>query len=135
MAALTKDRNTPRRKGKIVVHPVAAGAVFFVGALAVLNATGYAEPATTATGKKGLGRATGAVSNATGADGAAFVEVERGVFAFDNDGTDTVTRAHVGGSAYAVDDQTVASNDGTGTRSAIGIIRDVDAINGVWVEF
>lgn len=133
MAALTKDRNTPRRDGKIVVHPVAAGAVFFVGALAVLNAAGYAEPATTATGKKGLGRVTGAVSNASGADGAAFVEVERGVFAYANDGT--VTRAHIGGSAYAVDDQTVAPTDGTGTRSAVGTIRDVDASNGVWVEF
>jgi hypothetical protein len=133
MAALTKDRNTPSREGKIVVHPVAAGAVFFVGALAVLNATGYAEPATTATGKKGLGRATEAVSNASGADGAAFVEVERGVFAYANDGT--VTRAHIGGSAYAMDDQTVAPTDGTGTRSAVGIIRDVDAANGVWVEF
>ena len=133
MAALTKDRNTPRREGKNFFFPVAAGKVFFVGALAVLNATGYAEPATTATGKKGLGRVTEAVSNASGADGATLVAVERGLFAYANDGT--VTLAHVGGSAYAVDDQTVAPDNGGGTRSAVGTIRDVDARNGVWVEF
>jgi hypothetical protein len=132
MTALTKDRDTPSRESKLFVHPVAAGKIFFVGALAVLNATGFAEPATTATGKKGLGRATLAVSNAGGADGAETVEVERGCFRYANDGT--VTRAHIDGNAYAVDDQTVAPTDGTGTRSAVGIIRDVDAL-GVWVEF
>lgn len=132
MTALSKDRNTPSRDGKAFGHPVAAGKVFFVGALAVLNATGYAEPATTATGKKGLGRAMEAVSNASGANGDVTVIVERGCFAFTNDGN--VTRAHIGGNAYAVDDQTVAPTDGTGTRSAVGIIRDLTA-EGVWVEF
>ena len=132
MAALTKDRNTLARDGKAFGHPVAAGAIFFVGALAVLNATGFAEPATTAIGKKGLGRATEAVSNASGADGDVLIVIERGCFAYANDGN--VTRAHIGDNAYAVDDQTVAPTDGTGTRSAVGIIRNVDA-DGVWVEF
>jgi hypothetical protein len=132
MAALTKDRNTPTREGRVYSHPLAAGKVVFAGALIVLSATGYAEPATTATGKKGLGRAKGYVSNAGGADGAVAVTVERGLYQFANDGN--VTRAHIGGSAYAVDDQTVAPTDGTGTRSAVGTIRDVDAL-GVWVEF
>ena len=132
MAALTQDRNTPSRDGKAFGHPVAAGKVFFVGALAVLNATGYAEPATTATGKKGLGRVMEAVSNASGGDGDVIVLVERGCFGFANDGN--VTRAHIDSNAYAVDDQTVAPTDGTGTRSAVGIIRTVDA-DGVWVEF
>ena len=72
------------------------------------------------------------VDNSTGAAGAVNVTVERGVFCFANNGS--VTRAHIGGSAYAVDDQTVAPDDGTSTRSAVGTIRDVDA-SGVWVEF
>jgi hypothetical protein len=131
MTALTKDRNTPFRDGKAFGHPVAAEKVFFAGSLAVLNATGYAEPATTATGKKGLGRVMEGVSNAAGADGDVLVIVEHGCFAWANDGN--VTRAHVGSSAYAVDDQTVAPTDGGGTRSAVGIIRNVDA-DGVWVE-
>ena len=132
MAALTADRNTPARDGKAFGHPVAAGKVIYAGAMIVLNATGYAEPATTATGKKGLGRATEAVSNTSGGNGDVLVIVERGCFAYANDGN--VTRAHIGGNAYAVDDQTVAPTDGTGTRSAVGIIRNVDA-DGVWVEF
>jgi hypothetical protein len=82
------------------------------------------------TGKKPW-RADAAVSNAGGADGAVTVPVRRGCFRFANNGD--CTRAHIGGSAYAVDDQTVASTDGTSTRSAVGTIRDVDAL-GVWVE-
>lgn len=131
MAALTQDRDTPFREDKLYEHPVAAGAVIYFGALIVLNSSGYAEPATTATGKKGLGRADAAVSNAAGANGAVSVPVRRGCFRFANDGN--VTRAHIDGSAYAVDDQTVAPTDGTSTRSAVGTIRDVDAL-GVWVE-
>ncbi len=132
MAALTKDRDTQERLAKAFSYPVAAGKVFFVGALAVLNATGYAEPATTATGKKGLGRVMEAVSNTSGGDGDVAIVVERGCFLFANDGT--VTHAHIGGSAYAVDDQTVAPTDGGGTRSAVGTILDVDS-RGVWVNF
>ena len=131
MAALTKDRNTPERDGKLVGHPVAAGKVIFAGALVALSATGYATPAATATGLKGLGRAEGHADNSEGADGEVTVIVARGCFAFAGSG---VTRAHIGAPAYAVDDQTVAATDGTGTRSAVGTIRDLDA-HGVWVEF
>ncbi len=132
MAALTKDRNTPERDGRLVGHPVAAGKVIYAGSLVALSATGYATPAATATGLKGLGRAEGHVDNSEGADGDALVTVARGCFAFANSGD--ITRAHIGSSAYAVDDQTVAATDGTGTRSAVGTIRDLDAA-GVWVEF
>ncbi len=131
MAALTKDRNTPERDSRRVGHPVAAGKVIFAGALVALSATGYAVPAATATGLKGLGRAEEHVDNAEGADGEVTVTVARGCFAFAGSG---VTRAHIGSPAYAVDDQTVAATDGTGTRSAVGTIRDLDA-HGVWVEF
>lgn len=132
MAALTKDRDTPLREGRNYSHPLAAGKIVFLGALMVLGATGYAEPASTATGKKGLGRAKEYVDNSAGADGAVSVTIERGVFRYANNGS--VTRAAIGGSAYAVDDQTVAPDDGTSTRSAVGTIRDVDTL-GVWVEF
>lgn len=132
MAALTKDRNTPERDGKLVGHPVAAGKVIYAGSLVALSATGYATPAVTATGLKGLGRAEGHVDNSEGADGEVVVTVARGCFAFANSGD--ITRQHIGSSAYAVDDQTVAATDGTGTRSAVGTIRDLDT-HGVWVEF
>lgn len=134
MAALNKERNTLSlaSDGRCFVDPVAAGVVIYAGALVVLDASGNAKPAVTATGLKGRGRAKETVDNSTGAAGDVAVPVERGVFCFANDGN--VTRAHIGGAAYAVDDQTVAPADGGGTRSAVGTIRTVDAL-GVWVEF
>lgn len=134
MAALTQDRNTPERGGQCFSDPVAAGVVIYAGAIVVLDASGNAKPASTATGLTGRGRAKEYVDNSTGTAGDVSVAIERGVFAYTNDGTDPVTRAHIGGSAYAVDDQTVAATDGTGTRSAVGTIDDVDAY-GVWVKF
>jgi len=132
MAALTANRDTPERACQVFSIPAAAGVVIYAGALVALSATGYAQPAATAVGLRGLGRAKDRVDNATGAAGAVSVTVERGTFRYANDGT--VTHAHIGASAYAVDDQTVAPDSGTNTRSAVGIIRDVDAV-GVWVEF
>lgn len=134
MAALTADRlATTERPGSLYAHPVAAGVTIYKGALVVLDGAGNAAPATTATGLTGAGRAEEHVDNVSGAAGDETVGVKRGTFHFANDGTDVIDRTHIGGSAYAVDDQTVAATDGTGTRSAVGIIRDVDA-GGVWVE-
>ncbi len=132
MAALTTDRNTPEIAGRSFGDPVAAGAVIFAGAMVVLDASGNAAPASTATGLTGRGRAREYVDNSDGAAGDAVVPVDRGVFCFANNGE--VTRAHINDPAYAVDDQTVAPTDGGGTRSAVGTIRNVDAF-GVWVEF
>ena len=55
------------------------------------------------------------------------VEVERGVFAFDNSTAgDAIAQADVGNNAYIVDDQTVAKTDGGGTRSIAGVIEGFD---------
>ncbi len=133
MAALTKDRNTKERAGVDFVDPVAAGKTIHAGALVVLNATGYAEPGSTATGLTARGRAEDAADNASGADGDISVRVKKGVFLFANHGADAVDRTHIGSTCYIVDDQTVAATDGTGTRSAAGTVMDVDA-DGVWVK-
>ena len=133
MAALTKDRKTQRREGAINNDPVAAATTIYYGSIVVLNAAGYAAPGTTATGLTARGVAQEQVDNSAGANGDKTIDSEPGIHYFANDGTDTITRAHIGGTAYIVDDQTVASNDGTGTRSAAGEIKDVDS-NGVWVQ-
>lgn len=131
MTALTKDRNTPRREGDEYNHPVAANAVIYAGALVVLDAARNAAPGSTATGLVAAGRAEEAVDNTGGAAGDKTVQVRTGVFRFANDGS--ISRANIGGTAYIVDDQTLAATDGTGTRSAAGEIVDVDA-DGVWVK-
>lgn len=133
MAALTTDRDTPRREVTTFDDPVKASAVIHAGAMTMLDADGYAVPAATATTLTPRGRAAEAVTGGT-ADGDVIARIERGCFRWVNSsGGDEITRAHIGSPAYAVDDQTVAATDGTSTRSACGIIRDVDA-QGVWVE-
>ena len=105
------------------------------GTIVFLAATGYAEAATTATGKKSVGVAQATVDNTSGAAGDVQVPIRRGCYQFANSAAgDAITNADYGATCYAVDDSTVAKTDGSGTRSAAGVIRGVDA-NGVWVEF
>ena len=131
MTALTKDRNTPQRVGDEFNHPVAAGAHIYAGSLVVLDASRDAAPGSVATTLLAAGRAEEEVDNSAGGAGDLTVQVRKGVFQFANDGT--VARADIGGTAYIVDDETVANNNGAATRSAAGEIVDIDA-DGVWVQ-
>ncbi len=135
MTALTRNRNTPSRGPVRAVrgYPVAAAVHAMAGGIAVLNAGGFAAPATTATGRIALGRFAAEANNSDGADGALSVEVERGVFCFENSAdADLITLADVGKRCYLVDDQTVAKTHGSTTRSVAGYVDDVDE-QGVWV--
>lgn len=129
MAALTADRNAPKRPGDLFDYPVAASKKIYTNAMVVLDSSGNAEPATTATGKKAVGRATALADNSTGTAAAITVSIEAGVFLWANG--DSITKTSIGSTAYAVDDQTVAKT-ATG-KSAVGIIVDVDS-TGVWVD-
>lgn len=133
MAALTQDRNTPWRAGDEYVDPVAASTTIYAGALVVLDASGNAAPGSTATGLTARGVAQDQVDNGSGAAGDEVIETEAGEHRFDNDGTDTCVRTDIGGTAYIVDDHTVANTDGTSTRSSAGTITQIDD-DGVWVD-
>ena len=134
MTAATKNRNTASRAGLKRSHLVAATAQCFAGTIAVMNATGYAEPASTATGLVALGVFSHYQDNTDGADGDQTVEIERGYFHFANSASaDAIAVTDIGKACYLVDDQTVALTDGTSSRSLAGIVDDVDA-NGVWVH-
>jgi hypothetical protein len=133
VTAATKNRNTPSRAGLVRGYPIAASVHAFAGAIGVLNASGFAEPATAATGKIALGRFSRELDNTSGADGADTIELERGCFRYANSaGADEIALTDVGQLCYLVDDQTVALTDDTGARSVAGIIDHVDE-NGVWV--
>lgn len=135
MTALTRGRRTPMRGGDIVSHPIAAATDVFSGGLACLDASGDLVPGSTATGLTCIGVFEESVANANGAAGDLSANVRRdGAWRFDNDIGDPVGRGHIGGTAWIVDDQTVAATDGTGTRSAAGRIIDIDA-DGVWIDF
>jgi hypothetical protein len=129
---LNADRNTPSRGGIDHADPVAAGTVIRAGALTALNANGFLVPGSTAVGLTSRGRALETVDNSNGLDGDQTAHTDKGTFRFNNHDTDVITRADIGGTAYIVDDETVAVNDGTGTRSVAGKIDDIDD-HGVWV--
>ncbi|MDH5525212.1 MAG: hypothetical protein OEY01_14645 [Desulfobulbaceae bacterium] len=134
MPALTQDRDTLKKDGKIFGLPVAATTKLFAGGIGCRNATGYVVPGSTSTTLKALGRINEQVDNSAGADGDLMVEIERGLFRFANSAAaDEITKADIGNDCYIVDDQTVAKTDGTATRSVAGKVRDVDSL-GVWVE-
>lgn len=129
---LTADRNTPYKQTDLVVIGVGAGVRIFAGSLIALSATGFAIPGKTATGLTYAGRAEESVDNTVGADGAVSVTVYRNhAFKWANDGT--VTQARMLKPAYIVDDATVSATDGTGTRSAAGLVVGIDS-DGVWIE-
>lgn len=133
MTAATQNRNTPNRLGNRRALAVAASTMCYAGTIAVMNASGYAAPASTATGLVALGVFASQVDNSAGANGDEVAEIERGFFRFANSAdADEITAADIGSLCYLVDDQTVALTDGTSTRSVAGIIDDVDA-QGVWV--
>jgi len=132
MAALSEDRNTPRRDGVTRSIGVAGGVTIYAGALVARDANGYATPGAEATTILGIGRAEAQVDNSGGADGAVTVEVSSGVFRFANDSTTPVTDEHIGTDCYIMDDQTVSA-DGT-NRSVAGTVFKVDS-DGVWVKF
>jgi len=131
MTALTQDKNTPWRAGKENNDPVAAATKIFAGSILCLDANGNAVPGATSTTLTVRGRAEEYVDNSSGADGDETIQSSKGVFQFANDGT--IARVDIKKTAYIVDDQTVADNDGVATRSVAGTIVDVDA-DGVWIE-
>jgi hypothetical protein len=134
MAALTADRNTPKKRADQIGVPVAAGTKVFAGGLAVANAAGFAAPGSVATTLTYLGRFAETVDNTAGANGARTVLVDRKeAFKFANHGADLITQAELGKTCYIVDDQTVARTNGSNTRSAAGKVVGVEA-DGVWVE-
>ena len=72
----------------------------------MINAEGYAETATKAVGKIVAGCVQRFCDNATGADGAATVEVKRGTFVWENDGT--IKNTDLLKPCYIKDDVTVS---------------------------
>lgn len=135
MAALTADRNTPRRDGEQENLPVAAAKKIFAGSLVARDSSGNATPGATATTLLGVGRAEEYVDNSAGAAGDKSVNIRKGVYRFANSASgDLIARADIGNDCYIVDDQTVAKTNGGSTRSVAGKVFDVDT-DGVWVKF
>ena len=120
-------------------YPVAASAVCYHGGIAVLNASGYVQPGTSAASLNAVGIfdfsgdvMSGTVDNSGGANAAVNARVRKGLaWCFANKSTDLVVQADVGQFCYIYDDATVC-HTGSG-RSVAGIVRRIDSA-GVWVQ-
>ena len=126
--ALNKDRNTPIRVGDSVIHPVAAGAKIYAGALVAINAAGFAVPGSSSSNLVAVGRADKRIDNLGGLDGNQAVRVRRGIFQYANAGG-SITRADIGKNCFIASDYGVSK---TG-NSVAGKVIDIDD-GGVWVE-
>lgn len=133
MTALTAERYQTRRENTGYSDPVAASTTIYAGAIVVLDSSGNAEPASTATGLIVRGVAEETAVNSGSTAGAVSVRSRPGIFRFANSGTtDEIKRTEIGDDCYLVDDQTVAKTSATDTRSVAGKVVDVDS-EGVWV--
>ncbi|MCL4514143.1 MAG: hypothetical protein M1379_00890 [Firmicutes bacterium] len=130
MAALTRDRNTPRKEGQITAYGVAAGAKIFAGSLVCLNAAGYAAPAADTAGFRFAGVAKQYVDNTAGANGEQVIEVwVDGRFPFD---AAAMAVTDIGIPVFVSDDQTVAKATANGV--GCGIIAEVESATKVWLD-
>jgi hypothetical protein len=133
--ALAADRKTPKHAQRNErVFGVGADEVIYQGALvAIDSADGFLYAGAASTTLIAVGHALEAV-DATGlADGVATCRVSTHAARWNNSAAaDEITATDIGATVYIVDDETVALTDGTGTRSAAGVVYQVDA-DGVWV--
>jgi hypothetical protein len=131
---LTADRNTPVREGDYYEFAPAAGQTIFRGAIVALNASSQLVRGAAATGLRCIGVAENSTLD-QGYAGIGRIRAKRGVFRFRNSAAgEAITAADIGNQCFvADDDQVQRTNPGGNTRSACGIVRDVDAA-GVWVQ-
>lgn len=129
--ARTTDRHTFSRDGKGYEYPMAADKEIFGGSLVVLDASGNAEPGTTATGKIAVGKCAAYKDNTDGSAADVNVRVEPGIHQWVNSTGDPLTKTSIGDTVYVEDDETVCAT--SSGKSSAGIMVDIDSA-GVWVK-
>jgi hypothetical protein len=126
MAALSSARNTPEMAGlgRIQAYPVEANTIIYLGAIVALNGAGNAVPASGTAGLKIVGRAERVhngipgqnADNTGGAAGAIAIVCRRGVFMY-ADSDNSISPSRIGSLAFAADDNSVSSSDGSGATA------------------
>ena len=130
MAATTLDRNTRKRKiDRQIVLALKAATVIPVGVIVTVET----PSAGALNGAQVAGHIVMGMScqRADASAGDTKIVVERGVFQWANNGN--ITAAHVGLTAFLVDNQTVGLAADTNPDIPVGQIQEVDA-DGVWVD-
>jgi hypothetical protein len=122
MAAQTIDKARPHygKIAKPMKIPATAAALVREGVM-VSEVSGLGLETVTATTHNVIGVSRKRCDNSGGAAAAKFIEYDEGDFVFENSSAaDALANADIGNNVYAVDNNTVAKTDGTGTRSVAG---------------
>ncbi len=119
MAALTENVDRKEKEGKLLAHPVVASDIIYQGAIVKHNAAGYLAPMAAEAGAAFAGIAYEKVDNSAGAAGDLTCRAEKyGAFLMNGTG---FSQADVGSIAYASDDNTISTTQGT-NELAVGRI-------------
>lgn len=136
MADMTTARDTVKYN-ETTLHlnyPIKGGVHLYPGLMGFLDSSGRLVGASSLA-VKCVGRLT-AEADATGlADGALTMNVEEGIYWYDNSSAgDLITQADVGNTCYLVDNHTVAKTSNSSARIAAGRIVNIDPVFGVAVQ-
>lgn len=111
MSALTENRETNRRDGKLLACPVAASTTIYKGGFVCNNTSGYAVAAAATLGFKLLGVSYEKINNASGSNGDKDIRVHRdGIFEFNC--LETVAVTDIKKPVWISDDNTVTKVPG-----------------------
>lgn len=131
--ALSADRNTATRSpGTMTVRKVKGSTTIYNGSMVAVVA-GYLVPAGDTSGHVVVGRACQKVDNSAGSDGDKTCEVLEGTFKWAINSTD-LAQAQVGTNATVYDDFTCSKASVTTNDIVVGVVKEIDADGGVWVE-
>ena len=131
MAKATKSVDTPKRSGNAFQFGVATKTIIYAGTIVALNVSGYIVPASDTAGLKVVGIAKADVDNSNGENGVVNVDVECGVFRFNNSATKPLSQTDWNSKAFIEDDNTVAK--ASANSVCAGVVVGVDDV-GVWVD-
>lgn len=129
--ASTAPFNAPELTRGYLNVPLAAATIIYAGCMVALNAAGNAVLASDTAALRVIGRAEETIDNSAGAAADLSIVVKPGIFQYQNDVTNAITKAQVGKPAYVFDDVTVAN---TSTNKVVaGIVVRVDD-TGVYIN-
>jgi hypothetical protein len=130
-AQLAAARDTPTRPG-VLTALVQGSNTIYRGAMVAVDANGLAVAASDTAAIAVIGRAERTQDNTgTAYSATRTLNVRRGVFCWDNDGS--FTAAHIGQFAYVADDSGVTTAVAASNDIVAGLIVDVDS-DGVWID-
>lgn len=137
MATQTRNRDTVKYN-ETTLHlnyPVKGGIHLYAGCIGALSGGVLVAAGTGTAADVAVGRITAECDTTGLVDGARTLNVEEGIYWYNNSASgDLIAQADVGKVCYVVDDATVGKTSSGGTRMVAGRIVNLDPTMGVAVQ-